>query len=116
MRSEGQTAHNEWLLNVGMGNLAPVSGIYEHDTIQIPQHMVAKNDLISTIFENVHQMSIDDLSTRVIVAPTNAQTLEMNRKIIALMPGEPTLYYSADSAITEVPGDALNFPIKFLHD
>ena len=103
------------LLKLGIGNLPPVSGIFERDTIQIPQHMVAK-DLISSIFGNVDQMSIDNLSKRVIVAPTNAQTLEMNRKIIALMPGQPTIYYSADSVLTEDPNDTINYPIEFLNE
>ena len=40
----------------------------------------------------------------------------MNRKIIALMPSEPIIYYSADSVITEDPSDALNFPIEFIHE
>ena len=116
MRCDGQTQHNEWLLQVGMGNLPSVPGIFEEETIQIPEQMVSNDDLITSIFGNIHQMSVADLSSRVIVAPTNAQTLDMNRKIIALMPGEQTIYYSADSVISEDPNDTLNFPVEFLND
>ena len=116
MRSEGQAEHNKWLLKVGMGNLPTVPGIFEEDTIQIPQQMVATEDLITSIFGNVQQMSVEDLSKRVILAPTNAQTLEMNRRIIELMPGNPEIYYSVDSVVSEDPNDTLNFPVEFLHD
>ena len=57
-------------------------------------------------------MSIDDLSKRVIVAPTNAETLEMNGKIISLITGDSEIYYSADSAVTDNP----NFPVEFLNE
>ncbi len=117
MRSEGQDDHNNWLLQVGSGNLPTEPGVFEDSTIQIPQEMVAKEDLIETIFSNhIQQMSVDDLSKRVIVAPTNARTLEMNRKIIGILAGEPTIYYSADSAVSEDPNDAINYPVEFLND
>ncbi|XP_021965731.1 ATP-dependent DNA helicase PIF1-like [Folsomia candida] len=31
------------------------------------------------------------------------------------MPGDPTIYYSADSIVSEDPSDALNFPVEFLN-
>lgn len=61
-------------------------------------------------------MSVEDIARRVIVAPTNAHTLEMNRKIIGLLPGEFEIYYSADSVVSEDPTDVINFPIEFLND
>src|SRR6218665_1288595 len=61
-------------------------------------------------------MSIDDLSKRVVVAPTNADTLDMNRKIISLIPGDSEIYYSADSAVNDDPNDTLNFPVDFLNE
>ena len=74
--------------------------------------MFDTEDLIESIFDNIQQMSIDNLSKRVIVAPTNAETLEMNRKIISLIPGDSEIYYSADSAVTDNP----NFPVEFLRN
>ena len=116
MRSEGQNAHNQWLLQVGSGNLEPVSGLFDEDAIQIPQQMVSTHDLIETIFANVQQMPLEELSKRVIVAPTNAQTLAMNRKIIEMLAGDPMIYYSADSLSSEDPSDNLNFPTEFLNE
>ena len=61
-------------------------------------------------------MSVQELSKRVIVAPTNTQTLNMNRKIIDLIDGDSQIYYSADSVVSEDPNDALNFPVEFLNE
>ncbi|XP_063797542.1 ATP-dependent DNA helicase pif1-like [Pseudophryne corroboree] len=116
MRTEGEEAHNTWLLHVGMGSLPPNPHFNDNTTIQIPPHMITHDDLIETIFNHVHDMSQDSLAKRVIVAPTNAHTLDMNRKIIDLIPGNPTIYYSADSVDTEDPNDTLTFPLEFLHN
>lgn len=56
---------------------------------------------LATIF-NI-QNSVEDLAKRVIVTPANAHTLETNRKIIELLPGEFEIYYSADSVVSEDP-------------
>ncbi|XP_063800227.1 uncharacterized protein LOC134968624 [Pseudophryne corroboree] len=115
MRTEGQVEHNKWLLQVGMGTLPPISNFTDNTTILLPQHMVTTDDLIETIFTNASQMSEEDLAKRVIIAPTNAHTLDINRKIIDLLGEHGTIYYSADSVVTEDPNDTLNLPIEFLH-
>lgn len=115
MRSEGQHEHNEWLLKVGGGCLPQVPGIFEENTLQIPEQMVVQGDIIASIFHNVQNMSVEELSKRVILAPTNAQTLQMNREIIGQLHGEPHIYYSADSVVSEDPSDTINFPVEFLN-
>jgi hypothetical protein len=89
----------------------------EDDIIEIPQEMVNADDLITSVFNNINQMTEDDFSKRVIVAPTNVHTLEMNNKIIEMIPGVPKIYYSADSSITDDVNDddALHYPIEFLN-
>ena len=117
MRSEGENEHNDWLLKVGNGQIEPVPGTNYNDIIEIPQEMIVTDNLIEFIFgTNIHQMSVDELSNRVIVAPTNEHTLEMNRKIIELLPGDPAVYCSADSITLEDSNDAANYPVEFLHD
>ena len=116
MRSNGQDNHNQWLLQVGSGTLPATPGIYEEDTIEIPREMITSQDLINIIFANSEHMSTEELSKRVIVAPTNAQTLEMNRRIIELIHGDAQIYYSADSLVSEDPNDTLNFPVEFLNE
>ncbi|CAO1294278.1 unnamed protein product [Diamesa serratosioi] len=79
MRSEGQNDHNDWLLKVETGNNPPIPGISSSDTIEIPPQIIAKEDLIGLIFGNqIDNMSVGDLAKRVIKAPTNEQTLQMN--------------------------------------
>ncbi|KII68452.1 ATP-dependent DNA helicase PIF1 [Thelohanellus kitauei] len=116
MRSEGQNHYNNWLLQVESGTLPSPPGIYEQDVIQIPNEMMTNNDIISVIFGNINQMSIEELTKRVIVAPTNSETLYMNHKIIELIPGDPQIYYSADSIISEDLNDTLNYPVEFLNN
>ncbi|GBO28102.1 hypothetical protein AVEN_219901-1 [Araneus ventricosus] len=46
--------------------------------------------LIETIYsENLNDMEVEQLSKRVILAPTNKKTVEMNRSIIAKLQGMP---------------------------
>ena len=117
MRSEGENEHNDWLLKVGNGQIEPVPGTNYNDITEIPQEMIVTDNLIEFVFgTNIHQMSVDELSNRVIVAPTNEHTLEMNRKIIELLPGDPAVYCSADSITLEDSNDAANYPVEFLHD
>lgn len=117
MRSEGQNDHNDWLLRIGTGINPSIQGINSDDTIEIPAEMIATEDLIVLIFGmQIENMSVEELAKRVIVAPTNEQTLQMNRQIIDLLPGHPEIYYSADSLISEDPSDTQNFPIEFLNE
>ena len=88
MRSENHAAYNEWLLNVGIGGS-------DRNINNIPEQML-ENDLISTIFGNVHQMSFEELSKRVILTPTNKRRIEINQRIINSMPGEGIIYKSED--------------------
>ena len=76
MRSEVAIEQNDWLLQVGNGQLEPVPGTNYNNIIEIPQEMIVTDYLIESIFgTNIHQMSVDELSNRVIVAPTNKHTL-----------------------------------------
>jgi ATP-dependent DNA helicase PIF1 len=116
MRSNGQNDHNNWLLSVGLGTLPEISGV-PWNSIEIPSQMMTDDDLISTIYgQNLQQMNVNDLANRAILAPTNRDTLDMNRKIIQQLPGDLRIYYSSDSIISEDPADALNYPPEFLHD
>ena len=101
MRSEGQDSHNQWLLNIGSGNMPHVPGLPEN-SIFIPEHMTSDDNLINEIYgQDVINMPIEDLAKRVILAPTNKETLGMNRSIIQKLPGELRLYHSADSIVSE---------------
>ena len=115
MRSDGQTAHNDWLLNLGSGNLEATPGV-PMNSIRIPDALIENGDLIECIYgHNILNMPIEELAKRAILSPTNKNTLEMNRTIIERLPGNLKTYYSADSIITEDPSDRINYPEEFLH-
>lgn len=68
MRTDGHNEHNDWLLKVGTGDLEPNQEVPYTDTIEIPQHMIGTDDLITSIFgENIHQLSVEELAKRVIL-------------------------------------------------
>ncbi|GBO20145.1 hypothetical protein AVEN_35898-1 [Araneus ventricosus] len=79
--------------------------------------MVVEENLIEAIYsENLNDMEVEQLAKRVILAPTNKKSLEMNRSIIAKLQGEPHAFYSADSIISENQNDLQKYPPEFLHD
>ncbi|GBN94958.1 hypothetical protein AVEN_264466-1 [Araneus ventricosus] len=61
-------------------------------------------------------MEVEQLEKRIILAPTNKKTLEMNHSIIAKLQDEPHAFYSSDSMISEDQNDLQNYPLEFLHD
>ncbi|GBM01430.1 hypothetical protein AVEN_236244-1 [Araneus ventricosus] len=105
-----------WLLNIGSGNLPEISGL-PCDSIEIPQQIVLEGNLIEAIYsENLNDMEVEQLAKRVILAPTNKKTLEINRSIIAKLQVEPHTFYSSNSIISEDQNDLQNYPPEFLHD
>jgi len=115
MRSEGRHEHNQWLLNVGSGNLPQLPGV-PWNSVEIPSQFINTEHLIDSIYgENINEMSVEDLARRAILAPTNKDTLEMNITIIEKLPGMLHIYNSADSITSEDPADEANYPPEFLH-
>lgn len=115
MRSEGQQAHNNWLLQVGEGTTPRVTRY--HDLVEIPQSMMVERNLTDIIFgNNLNEMSDEELSRRVILVSTNAQALNINREIVRRLTGDPVIFYSADSLESDDPNDAINFPVEFLNE
>ncbi|GBN37498.1 hypothetical protein AVEN_32195-1 [Araneus ventricosus] len=105
-----------WLLNIGSGNIPEISGL-PCDSIEIPQQMVVEENLIEAIYnENLDDLEVEQLAKRVILAPTNKKTLEMNRSIIAKLQDEPHTFYSSDSIISEDQNDLQKYAPEFLHD
>ncbi|GBM58770.1 hypothetical protein AVEN_179323-1 [Araneus ventricosus] len=101
-----------WLLNIGSGNLPEISGL-PCDSIEIPHQMVVEENLIYS--ETLNDMEVEQLRKRVILAPTNKKTLEINQSIIAKLQNEPHTFYSSDSIISEDQNDLQNYPPEFLH-
>lgn len=75
-------------------------------------------DLINNLYPNINTPGHDDsyFLDRMILAPRNADVHHVNSEVVALFPGEETLYHSADSTQTEagVDNDEL-IPVEFLN-
>jgi hypothetical protein len=108
IRSIGQNSYNKWLLDVGTGNI-PVSPILPVNSIKLPAGMIVNNSLIDNIFgQSMVSCPTEQLAKSAILAPTNRDTLHMNRQILAKLPGDLRTYFSADSIDTDDPNDIQN--------
>lgn len=116
MRSAGQNAHNAWLLQLGSGDTPQIAGLSEN-TVEIPASMITGNDVVNETYgTNIRSHSVDALSERVILVTTNAESLQINHRIIEKLAGDFVTYTSADELILEGT-TAVNglYPVEFLN-
>ena len=84
---------------------------------QLPSDLLLPNDqnIVDIIFTNtIHLLSVEELSKRVIISPTNSQTLQLNQEIISKLSSEMKIYYNDDSIISEDSSDQYNFLLNLL--
>jgi ATP-dependent DNA helicase PIF1 len=115
MRSNGQNAHNQWLLEVGSGSIDGIVGLPE-DMVEIPSEMIKDDDIIESVYGRITDLSFDELKNRVILSPKNVDILEMNRKIIDSLEGQLKIYLSSDSVVSEDISDEMNYPVEILNE
>lgn len=116
MLSEGQSDHNNWLLNIVTGNTLNIPNA-PINSIKIPKHMITDKDIIDEIYgDDIMNMPIADISKRAILAPINKNTLEINKEIISKLSGQTKVYSSADSIVSDDTNDFNNYTPEFLHE
>ena len=92
-----------------------INGLSE-GMIQIPADIMTSKTIVEAIFgKNVQHMSTEDLTKRVILASTNEVCLSINKEIIRQLRGEESIYYSADSIVSDDPNDVVNYPTEYLN-
>ena len=115
----------DWLLRVGDGREprpeeAP-NDIVPADFIGIPSRLClqqqSREALIDFVFPDLAEHNGDHawMAERAILAPHNATVDEINKVMLAMMPGEEHVYFSAD---TINPADSigdLDVPVEYLH-
>ncbi|XP_037049075.1 uncharacterized protein LOC119083457, partial [Bradysia coprophila] len=117
MRSAGQNEHNAWLLDLGSGDTPRIPGLSEN-AVEIPSTMIATREEIleHTFGPDIRNLTVDELSRRVILASTNAVTLDINHRLMEKLDGDFVTYTSADEIVSEgnVPVEGL-YPVEFLN-
>ncbi|GBL92508.1 hypothetical protein AVEN_174766-1 [Araneus ventricosus] len=103
------------LLEIGEGRLS----VQSSDKIKFPPefcNLVSSiEDLIDEVYFNISQ-NFADLSwscERTILAPINEDLLEINTRILTMIPGAVTEYRSFDTVVDA--DKAVNFPPEFLN-
>jgi ATP-dependent DNA helicase PIF1 len=116
-----QIAFSEYLLRVGEGR-EPVIKELGEDNIQLPNDLIVQpynpDILIKEIFNKfqVQYKEKDYFLNRAILCTRNATVDDLNMRILNLLPGEPTVYYSIDSPRDDGNKNSRSiFPIELLN-
>lgn len=101
----------QWLLDVGSAR--------HGESVRIPEHMLCPTnnpeDLITTIFGEIGvDLAADSqaYANRAILTTLNSDLATINQLALDRIPGQSTLYKSADSVSQD---DANNYPVEYLH-
>ena len=120
MRTAGQTTFNDWVLQVGNGDLSNDLSNLSRDLIQLPVHLVENTDLVASVFgEKISTTTADEIlevSKKVILTPKNTNATDLNYQILRLLESDIREYRSVDSIVTEDINDTIDFPVEFLNE
>ena len=62
MRTAGQTTFNDWVLQVGNGDLSNDLSNLSRDLIELPAHLVENTDLVASVFgEKISTTTADEI-------------------------------------------------------
>uniref|UniRef100_A0ABD2WQT2 ATP-dependent DNA helicase n=1 Tax=Trichogramma kaykai TaxID=54128 RepID=A0ABD2WQT2_9HYME len=106
----------QWLLNIGDG-IFKNQFEKETESILVPEDMLCtKESLVDQIYGT--KIDVKDMRSRhkVILAPTNADVIELNKEILSIVEGKPVEYLSIDVAVDD-NNEEMNtsMPVEFLN-
>jgi hypothetical protein len=110
-KEEKQFSH--WLLGIGNGDFMGLEEGCPTNSVVIPDECVSEGDIVDDVFADVSDPRA--LTDQVILTPTNSSSLEVNEKVLQKIDAPQRTYFSTDTALTENPSEAQNFPPEFLH-
>ena len=116
--AEEQKTFSRYLLDLGDGNI-PICEEHGEFAIPIDDRLAFSekkvHDLVNWVFPNIGQHVQDPvwLSERAILSPTNKEIDEVNEIMTESFPGEPHVFYSADS--TPDDGSEYMYATEFLN-
>ena len=103
----------KFLLHLGCDRLALKPSNPYVNSVTVPQQCITSTSLKDEIFPPT--LSVNDISSRVILTPTNKVSLRINDEILSRFPGDLCNLHSADSAILPSPDDEDAYPMDFLN-
>lgn len=108
---EDEAAFVEWLLKVGSG-LDQERG----EMVQIPREILSE-DVVTAVFgSNINVLTHEELASRAVLCPKNAETLSINERILKMLNGDSVQYFSVDGiADCETEEERMQYPLEFLH-
>nr|XP_047144013.1 ATP-dependent DNA helicase pif1-like [Hydra vulgaris] len=111
---DGEGDFSEWLLKLGSGTIPGKEEDPFKGCIEIPQQCIIRENesIVEKIFRDAQQ---DDYAKRVILTPTNVDSLSINEEVLERLHGEVKTYLSADQIDTDDLNEINNFPVEFLN-
>ncbi len=75
------------------------------------------DNIVTTVFgENINQLTPDELASRAVLCPKNEDTLQLNDKILSMLDGNTTTYFSVDLVSDcESEEERSQYPLEFLN-
>ncbi|XP_057290338.1 uncharacterized protein LOC130613035 [Hydractinia symbiolongicarpus] len=109
----GEQQFAAWLLQLGKGVLP----VREHEpfqgAIEVPSQCVIQNEcIVDTLFRD---LSPEIMASSVVLTPTNDDSLIINDQVLALLPGEEKVYFSADDVVCDDEEERNQYPVEFLN-
>ncbi|KAG8173478.1 hypothetical protein JTE90_005081, partial [Oedothorax gibbosus] len=107
---ESEKQFSKWLLDVGNAK--------EGDAVKLPEICYPEiQDPIAQLYNDIdfRNVTSKQLKDRAILTVTNDIALELNKKVLSVLPGDEAIYEAADIIISDDPQDQLAYPEEFLN-
>ncbi|XP_057305457.1 uncharacterized protein LOC130642388 [Hydractinia symbiolongicarpus] len=109
----GEQQFAAWLLQLGKGVLPVREQEPFQGAIEVPSQCVIQNEcIVDTLFRN---LSPEIMASSVVLTPTNDDSLTINDQVLALLPGEEKVYFSADDVVCDEEEERNQYPVEFLN-
>lgn len=112
---ETESDFAEFLLQIGNGTY-PTHLDLGVDVIELPQQLISTSDIVEEIYGDISNLVLtNDVIDHCILSPKNEDCLNINEKIMNLLPGDFTTYHSYDRVVTDNDVEQNNYPTEFLN-
>ncbi|XP_057299544.1 ATP-dependent DNA helicase PIF1-like [Hydractinia symbiolongicarpus] len=109
----GEQQFAAWLLQLGKGVLPVREQEPFQGAIEVPSQCVIQNEcIVDTLFRD---LSPEIMASSVVLTPTNDDSLIINDQVLALLPGEEKVYFSADDVVCDEEEERNQYPVEFLN-